>query len=55
MILRPKPIEHIQSLFDGGIKENMSAIAMVIIGFTIGLFSMTIISFYKWVLEKMNE
>ena len=32
----------------------MNAIMMIVIGFTAGLFAMTIISFYKWVLDKIN-
>jgi hypothetical protein len=32
----------------------MNGIAMVVLGFSAGLFTMTIISFYKWVLDKIN-
>ena len=32
----------------------MNAILMVVLGFTAGLFAMTMINFYKWVLDKIN-
>ena len=33
----------------------MPAIAMVLIGFVAGLFTMTIVSIYKWVIEFFNS
>jgi len=32
----------------------MPGIAMILIGFVVGLFTMTIVSFYKWFLEIWN-
>lgn len=33
----------------------MPAIAIIIAGFVLGLFTMTIISLYKWFLETWNS
>ena len=33
----------------------MPAITLVIVGFVAGLFTMTIISFYKWFLNSWNK
>jgi hypothetical protein len=33
----------------------MHAIAIVIVGFVAGLFTMTIVSFYRWFLENWNS
>ena len=33
----------------------MNLILMVLVGYVIGLCTMTIISFYKWVLKILNE
>jgi len=33
----------------------MIDMTMIAIGFVAGLFTMTIISFYKWVLQRLNN
>jgi hypothetical protein len=40
---------------EGGDPIIMTAIAFALIGFMAGLFTMTVISLYKYVLKKMNN
>ncbi len=39
----------------GDISNNMSIIYYVLIGFAGGLFTMTMINVYKWVLKNINS
>jgi hypothetical protein len=41
-------------LLDGGGSIIMAAIAFALVGFMAGLFTMTVISLYKYVLKKMS-
>lgn len=40
-------------VYPGGI-QTMNAIIMLLLGFTAGIFTMSIISLYKWILGILN-